>query len=72
VSEYFFEEEEDEESEYTPGSLITVVGWDGKKFLYTILAKWKINSHQYMYRLLTQSGKVYETYCELDYWSKVG
>lgn len=70
MSEYFFEEEEDEESEFTPGSLISVEGWR-KRVLYTILAKWRINSHQYMYRLLSQSGKVCETHCDPDYWSKV-
>jgi hypothetical protein len=71
VSEYFFEEEEDEESEFTPGSLIEIVGLYKPK-LYTILAKWRINSHQYMYRLLCENGGVYETYCDPDYWSKVG
>jgi len=60
------------EEQFTPGSLISVSGWSrSKRVLYVILAKWRINSHEHMYRILYQNGKVFEARYDPRYWSKI-
>ncbi len=58
------------EEQFTPGSLISVEGWKAQ-FFYVILAKWRINSHEHMYRILYQDGKVFEVRYDPRYWSKI-
>ncbi len=59
-----------EEEQFIPGSLIFVEGWK-KRNLYVILAKWRINSHEHMYRILYQDGRVFEVRYDPEHWSKV-
>ena len=58
------------EEQFTPGSLISIEGWR-KRVLYVILVKWRINSHEHMYRILSQNGKVFEARYDPEHWSKV-
>jgi hypothetical protein len=58
------------EDDFIPGSLIQIIYWDSP-VLYTIISKWKINSHEYLYRILSQRGKLYETKFDSEYWSKI-
>ena len=59
-----------EEEHFIPGSLISAGGWN-KPNLYVILAKWRINSHEHMYRILSQNGKVFEARYDPEHWSKI-
>ena len=60
---------EDEEI-YTPGSLIHIKSWYVNA-LYIIVKSWRINSHQYMYRVLCENGSVYETRRDPESWRKI-
>lgn len=43
------------------GTLIRVSGW-GRSYLCVVVNSWMINSHERMYRLVHQNGKIFESY----------
>lgn len=57
-----------EEEKFIPGCIITIHGIR-KPEVYFIINKWKINSTEYTYKLLSIKGKIYEAYYEYQFWS---
>jgi hypothetical protein len=64
----------DEERDFGVGTLMKVLfdvrNYYGEK-IFLAVKRWKINSHEYMYRLLSQDGKVYESYFDPENWSVI-
>ena len=64
----------DEERDFTAGTLIKVLfdvrNYYGEK-IFLVVKRWKINSHEYRYRLLSQDGKVHESYFDPENWNVI-